>query len=186
MRKAIDVANFFIDLTKQTEDHDITNLKLNKLIYYAQGWALVKLGRPLFDEPIEAWSYGPVVREVYKTFQPCCRDIIQDVSGEYPEEKFSREEILTMVDVAREYGQYSAGKLVNMTHIQGGPWDEAFTNGENTIISQKALKDYFEGVTLPEFSISLKDGCIDTRNENGVLELPEDWYNPEDDIYDEM
>ena len=42
---------------------DLTNMKLNKLLYFAQGYYLKKYGRPLFDNAIEAWEHGPVVPE---------------------------------------------------------------------------------------------------------------------------
>lgn len=52
------------------------------------------------------------------------------MGGEYSEEVFAREEILLLVDVAREYGQYSASRLVSMAHKQGTPWEKAFMSGE--------------------------------------------------------
>ena len=53
-------------LEVQTEDGDyISNLKLQKLLYYSQGCFLALRDEPLFDSPIEAWTYGPVVPEVY-------------------------------------------------------------------------------------------------------------------------
>ena len=66
MLKAIDVANFFIYLLsdKEDEENDLTNMKLNKLTYYAQGQFLKTNGKPLFSEGIEAWIHGPVVPSV--------------------------------------------------------------------------------------------------------------------------
>ena len=53
-------------LSKQdSEEPDISNLKLLKLLYYAQGTFLALYGRPLFNESIEAWLHGPVVPDVY-------------------------------------------------------------------------------------------------------------------------
>ena len=48
---------------------DLTNMKLNKLLYFAQGYYLKKYGRPLFDNAIEAWEHGPVVPEVYSAYK---------------------------------------------------------------------------------------------------------------------
>src|SRR5918998_6608397 len=44
---------------------DIANLKVQKLLYYAQGHYLAMFGRPLFDDPVQAWSRGPVMKDVY-------------------------------------------------------------------------------------------------------------------------
>ena len=49
--------------------NDLTNMKVNKLVYFAQGHCLSKYGRPLFTEPIEAWPHGPVVPEVYRAYR---------------------------------------------------------------------------------------------------------------------
>ncbi|OQY42717.1 MAG: hypothetical protein B6240_13665 [Desulfobacteraceae bacterium 4572_87] len=46
----------------------ISNLKLQKLVYYAQGFYLALYDEPLFNEPIEAWTHGPVIRELYRSY----------------------------------------------------------------------------------------------------------------------
>ena len=58
MIKAIDIANFFIDLSNSLEEELMTNLKVNKLVYLAQAWSLVRLGKPLFCENIQAVRTG--------------------------------------------------------------------------------------------------------------------------------
>ncbi len=59
MANVFDVADFFIQMTNHSEDDQITNLKLNKLLYYAQGAFLARTGKPLFENNMEAWTYGP-------------------------------------------------------------------------------------------------------------------------------
>ena len=62
MVHAIDVARFFINIANTIPTYDLmTNLRVNKLLYFAQGECLRRLGYPLFDDDIEAWTYGPVV-----------------------------------------------------------------------------------------------------------------------------
>lgn len=60
------IAQFFI-----SKGGNIDHLKLQKLVYYAQAWfvSIYPDKEPLFDEPIEAWSHGPVVRSVYNRFR---------------------------------------------------------------------------------------------------------------------
>ena len=55
--------------TTWTRGDLMTNLRLQKLLYFAQGWHLARFGRPLFDASIEAWPYGPVVPEVYRAYK---------------------------------------------------------------------------------------------------------------------
>ncbi|MDR1041744.1 MAG: DUF4065 domain-containing protein [Deltaproteobacteria bacterium] len=64
INSAIAVANWFIERNRK-ESGDLTHLKLQKLLYFAQGWHLAYYDVPLFEDPIEAWKYGPVVRSVY-------------------------------------------------------------------------------------------------------------------------
>lgn len=73
---ALDAANFFVELANAEEDGRMTNLKLNRLVYFAQAWSLEKFSRPLFEEEAEAWQYGPVIPSVYRAFRPCGRNRI--------------------------------------------------------------------------------------------------------------
>ena len=69
MAKAIDVAKFFIEIVANTPNEDaMTNLRLNKLLYFAQAGSISSLGYTLIEEDFEAWDLGPVVKSVYKTF----------------------------------------------------------------------------------------------------------------------
>ncbi len=63
-----DIAEYFIYLSNKSDRH-ITNLKLQKLVYYAQAWHLVFFNRKLYDAPIEAWIHGPAVRSLYKKYK---------------------------------------------------------------------------------------------------------------------
>jgi len=56
-----DVARYFLTLMSEENGDLISNLKLQKLVYYAQGSSLALWGNPLFSEKIEAWLHGPVI-----------------------------------------------------------------------------------------------------------------------------
>lgn len=58
MPTATDVADFFIDLANNTVDEIMTNPRINNLLYYAQAYSLVRFGKPLFPDEIQAWRYG--------------------------------------------------------------------------------------------------------------------------------
>ena len=69
--KALDIAYKLIYTAQEDEPNGgerLTNLKLQKLLYYQQGYHLAVFGTPLFDEQVEAWMYGPVVPCVYDEF----------------------------------------------------------------------------------------------------------------------
>ena len=101
----------------------VSPLRLQKLLYYAQGYALAALGRPLFHEPIRAWKNGPVVESVYHQFKHLGAQGIDPGEG-VPAEPLTPNETDLLRMVWAEYGQYSANRLVAMTHSEQ-PWLEA-------------------------------------------------------------
>lgn len=137
MAKAIDIANYFLSLQDEEVGDFISNLKLQKLLYYAQGFHLAETGRPLFDDPIAAWQHGPVVADVYHTFKEFggnALPMLGDIRGIDPTTAQFLDEIY------RVYGQFSAWKLSHMTHEEP-PWKEA--RAGDKIISHKSLRDFF-------------------------------------------
>ena len=171
MANVYDVANFFIDIVRCDEDDLITNLKLNKLMYYAQGCFLSRTGKPLFNSEIEAWPLGPVVTEIYEKYKVCGRSPIETTDEGFTHKVFSSAELVALVDVMREFGQYTSSALVDMTHMAGTPWSKAIEDGEK-LISIDEIKTYFEKNPVPKFSF---------ENIPVVTELPADWYDPEED-----
>jgi uncharacterized phage-associated protein len=143
MTKAIDVANFLLFL----KEHDprgleISNLKLQKLLYYCQGYHLAITEKPLFEEPIEAWRYGPVVREIYHRFKVYGDlDIIGTV--DWSEIELDENQMKIVGIVWGKLGEISAGTLIDMTHSET-PWLNAMYFGSNKEISADSMKNYFK------------------------------------------
>ena len=139
MVKAIEVAEYFACMAEPEAGDSITNLKLQKLLYYAQGAHLALTGTALFYEEIEAWQHGPVVPAVY--------DLLSKYGSspvEFPAPRKSIDTITTesksiLDEVYRVYGQFSAWKLRDMTH-QEDPWK---SNQRREPISHGSLKNYF-------------------------------------------
>lgn len=70
MIPAKDIADYLCFLASEEAEYEpMTHLRLQKLLYYVQGWSLAIRGNPVFSEPIEAWKDGPVVPEVYQVFK---------------------------------------------------------------------------------------------------------------------
>lgn len=136
MAKAIDIAKYFVSLSDSEAGDTISNLKVQKLLYYAQGFSLVILGKPLFDEDILAWNHGPVVASVYHELKHFGSSEIsfQDCSVELDE---ADKQLLN--DVYEVYGQFSAWKLRDMTHNEA-PWIE--TTVGDTIPRQKLIRHF--------------------------------------------
>src|ERR1700736_6544090 len=62
------VANYFLQRAN-AEGIPITPMAIQKLVYFAHGWMLAVYGRPLINQRIEAWEYGPVIRDLYQQFK---------------------------------------------------------------------------------------------------------------------
>lgn len=134
---AFDVASWFISYNNSQENTDcLTDLKLQKLLYYAQGIAIKYTGKTLFNESICAMQYGPVVKEVYDKYKSYGRKPI-DENVKAP--VFENDVTVILEDVFDEYGQFSAWKLVEMTHNES-PWAETT---RNCIITVDKLKKFF-------------------------------------------
>ena len=139
MCSCFDVADYFLTLLDDNAGDVITNLKMQKLVYYAQGYSLAIAGKPLFDEEFEAWMHGPVVPELYHKYKEY-GNFPLPIPRNVNFEKFTEDEKELLNEVYRLYGQFSAWRLRDMTHEEP-PWKDAPANG---IITKKSMKAYFD------------------------------------------
>ncbi len=187
---ALDVANFFIEMTNADEEGCMTNLKLNKLVYFAQAWSLAKLNKSLFEEDIQAWPHGPVIPSVYRAFSPCGRERIAETAGEYDDNIYSDEERDLLLDVLEKYCSYSALGLRALTHKKGSAWFQSYSETRTNKIPKDIIKDDVKDDYLDSFNdhldeIASKIPIEGYRNEQGKLVLPTDPYPEWDDDHDE-
>lgn len=156
MCKASDIANFFINISLSDKKDYITNIKLNKLMYFAQGWSLARYGKPLFHNDIQAWKYGPIIPSIYHDYKNCGDSPITVVDDDYSSNVFSGEQYSLLLDVYGEYGKFTARALSNMTNESGTPWSIFYREGKNTIIPKNAIREYFLFLApLKPFNLSL-------------------------------
>lgn len=140
---ALEAANALLAIS-QADDEYITNLKLQKLLYYAQGWFLADHGRPLFDEPIEAWVRGPVVPSVYRAFK---RFTWQPIAPEAEPTEVPPHVFQHLQEVWDGYGRYTGRDLERMTHCEP-PWLLARQglrpdDPSNRPIEPSVMRDFF-------------------------------------------
>jgi uncharacterized phage-associated protein len=100
----------------------VSNLKLQKLLYYVQGHHLAKLGKPAFSDKIKAWSHGPVVPVVYHRFKAYSWHDIDEIPKDVPHLPEPTNRIINWV-LSRYLG-LSGVELEDMTHAER-PWIEA-------------------------------------------------------------
>lgn len=138
--KPLDVVKVLIRLQNFDEDCGdvITNLKAQKLVYYAQGMSYALLGDQLFEEDFEAWLHGPVIPSLYESLKQFGNSQLE-IDTEYDDRLFSDQQLDIIVRTYKTFGQYSAWKLRDMTH-QEAPWKNT---KRNEIISKELIKSYF-------------------------------------------
>ena len=142
---AIDLAKYVVWYTDK-QGVPITNLKLQKLLYYIQGAHLRELGRVLFHDVIEAWEYGPVVRSVYIHY--CGYGALNLRPNEGDENlcnSIPQESRNVIEDELEKKMQWSARRLVHKSH-QEDPWKkhaDKVAMHEKPIISMEDMAEYF-------------------------------------------
>jgi uncharacterized phage-associated protein len=149
--KALDIAGYFVSLANNTPEHDLTNLKLQKLLYYAQGKYLVaNNGNTLFDDKVEAWQYGPVINDVYHAFKQCGNFPVTVFDVSYRVGALNDQTKEFINKIWREIGEkYSGSYLVTKTHANGTPWKRLYNESDRNIeIPTSMLRQYFTSHNL--------------------------------------
>lgn len=155
--KALDISRYIINYSNQ-KNYGVSNLKLQKLLYFVQAEFLAYSDdkAPCFDEEIEAWGFGPVVPCVYQAFKQYGSGNIPSIT-EYTEitdtwqiskKTFSKNIIKArdrkkIADIIEGLSEYSATALVSITHNQA-PWMNSYEKGMNNVITKRSIQEYFE------------------------------------------
>lgn len=165
------IANYFLERARR-EGKTLDQMKIQKLVYLANGWHLAIKGEPLIDEQVEAWRYGPVIQSLRDSFRQYGGQPI-DALASYLVPRVgvnmfdAIEEVVPKIDTANPpdldfvralldrvwtvYGKYTGIQLSNMTHEPGTPWDQVNTKygGEipkGTDIPVELIRDHFRGL----------------------------------------
>lgn len=140
MANVYEVANSFLCLDRLNDGEGITNLKLQKLVYYAQGFHLAIFDAPLFYENIEAWTHGPVSPDLYVKYKGAGRGLLS-VDDDFDPSVLTDDEKGLIDEVYDVFGQFSAWKLRNMTHEEM-PWMEHEASAD--VIPHDEMREYFK------------------------------------------
>lgn len=141
---ALKISYYMIYLA-DLKGYEISNLKLQKLLYFIQKEA-IKNNEIAFDDRIEAWQYGPVIPEVYYRFS---------LYGPFPIEfsflDTSEDDIKISTNIQKyvdiifeQYKDIDVWDMVDETHIPGNAWDLAYKRGYNYEIKIEDIKNELE------------------------------------------
>ena len=141
MYTAFDVARFIIWYSKK-KNYSISNLKLQKILYFIQADYIANKSKKCFSDIIEAWDLGPVVASIYDIYKiygsaeipiDGCEGIIKEIK--LPDQ-------IRIGEMVDKCSKYSASKLVSITHGQE-PWKGAYKRYANNEITPQAIRSYF-------------------------------------------
>lgn len=143
--KSLAVAKYLLE-KQQSAGDSVTPMQLIKLVYVAHGLMLGAYGRPLIEEPIEAWQYGPVVPSVYHDTKGFRSSSVTKVScTEDPH--FDPQEVKAMDTASRLFGQKDGVALSSLTHRPGTPWSLTWNaRGKNGSISNDLIENFYSGM----------------------------------------
>lgn len=144
---AMTLANYILNKAKKA-NINVTNMKLQKILYYVQGYFLAKFDRPLFPDEIQAWKFGPVVPNVYYEFSPFGSEELFAL-GEADMTSCDMQEVELIDSVINDKLQLSARALMLSTHNEL-PWKTVTKDGThitaNAVISNELIKTHFKSL----------------------------------------
>ncbi len=143
------VANCVLHFARKAKI-EVTNLKLQKLVYFVQGFALAELNRPLFLNEIQAWTYGPVIPDLYHRLKHYGAGVVSGTL-EAPDTLSEDADACGVVQrVMGKLGNLPVTQLVRLSHMENSPWDVAWECGKYTKISLKQMTIYFKDMLSPQ------------------------------------
>lgn len=126
---------------------DISPMKLIKLAFLSHGFHIAYVDKPLFNDDIVAWQYGPVIPSIYfKVNHYRSKPIRSDLfDGE--DEPLDDDAKKVIDAVMNTYGRHEALELSTITHMKDSPWAIAIKeNGPGAVISESVIRKYYKGV----------------------------------------
>lgn len=148
MFKATTIAN---EIVRQCHKNgfDVSNLKLQKLLYFVQAYSLAEFDEPIFSQKIEAWEYGPVIPEVYQYFKiygpnPIPENHYFSRIDQSERSSLTSNAKTSVSEILKQLGSLDAFELVKISHEDGSPWHQVYNAKVSGIeISRQSIKDYY-------------------------------------------
>ena len=138
-----EVADYLVCAARE-QGELLTNLKLQKLLYYAQAWYVALYDEPLFEGEFKAWKHGPVLPSQYRRFRHAGWNPILD---KLTPPQLAEPVQAHLQEILQAYGSESAIALEQMTHAEA-PWREVRGNldpsrNSNQTISIESMRVFY-------------------------------------------
>jgi uncharacterized phage-associated protein len=141
MYSAKDIARYVIAIFNRKRK-PITNLKLQKILYYIQVAFMRKSGEPAFTDEIQAWRHGPVIPAVYYEYNQYVAEPI-DLTCNVDDLQIEAKDQETINEIIDQYENTPAWTLVDYTHREY-PWNHCYQEGANNPISLEDIRVYLQ------------------------------------------
>ena len=144
------IANAFLRIAREDKS-SISHMKMQKLLYFAQGHALSLLNKTLIQDDCQAWDYGPVFPNLYRSLRRYgASEITEEIVDMHNpcrfEPKLTAEEDYLLREVWKKYGSLGAIHLSALSHATNGPWEQtrrSESNNKQGVIPKPLIKSYF-------------------------------------------
>lgn len=181
MLNSIELSGILISQAK-SKGISVCNLKLQKLLYYAQGYHLACTGTSFFSDAIEAWRHGPVASNAYHTYKGYGSQAIPVIflAQDIKVDSFQSE----LIDYVLEtYGHKTGWELRNLTHNES-PWLQHSSDGkvaDGESITESELLDFFSPkVDMDGFSLKSHISSIEDSLANDFIAVPDEIQSADD------
>lgn len=144
--KSTDVTKRLLEVAED-DRNTLTPMQLMKLVYLCHGWMLGVYRRPLIQERVEAWRYGPVIPELYHIVKEFRSNPVPiDALGEVSQAGLDKYGSTLIENVYNIYREFDGIQLSALTHAKGTPWDITWNNGRGTNqpISNDLIENHFK------------------------------------------
>jgi uncharacterized phage-associated protein len=146
----VKLANWFIERGIK-EDKRLTQMQIQKLIYFAHALKLTSKGESFVNGSFQAWEYGPVLEDLYGFTQSWGEKPLHQLlaapnsKGEliFPITK-NKSDLEIMESTWNVFSGLTRIELSNLSHVRGGPWDKAYLNAFNKEMSDESIKQYYQ------------------------------------------
>lgn len=144
MYNCFDIAKTFVDLAKE-EKRAVDTMKLLKLTYIAHGYYLGFFGKPLFNNEVQAWKYGPVIPALYHVIKRFGTGVVDsETLSLYSENEVSKDDRKFLKAVWRFYKNFNGLSLSSKTHQENTPWANTYTPYEMyKVIDNSEIEKYY-------------------------------------------
>ncbi|KPH49792.1 hypothetical protein HPU229336_05320 [Helicobacter pullorum] len=132
MVDALELSNYIIKNSKK----GLSNLELQKTLYFTELAYIKKFDRHLIADDFEAWQYGPVVRSVYCEYRNYGANSIEKPENENLSSQLSKEELEIIDNTITECNSKSYWELVERSHRKDGAWFHSFKDNKKEIIDK--------------------------------------------------